>query len=401
MKAIITVGLEFGDEGKGLATDHHAAPYGADALVVRFNGGAQAGHTVLTPDGRRHVFSHVGAGAFTGAATYLSRFFVCHPMLLQRELAALRALGAAPRILVDRACMVTTPFDVMVNQALEAARGSGRHGSCGLGFGETIEREEVGGIALRAGALVDEGRLLARLRRIRVEYLPRRLSALGIDALPAAARDDGLIERFVDDLRRFVAAVELVDLRVLREQRALLFEGAQGLLLDMDRGHFPHVTRSSTGLTNVLALAREAGLTDLDVSYVSRCYATRHGAGPMRHELAEPPFPGLVDRTNEANRWQGRLRYGWLDVDWIARAVRTDLADARNLRVRAEWIVTWMDRVEGALPYVVDGRRVAGTGESLAAALAARAGIVPTRLAFGETRDAIVEGPGACTALVA
>ena len=287
--------------------------------------------------------------------------------------------------------MVTTPFDVMVNQALEAARGNGRHGSCGLGFGETIEREEVGGIALRAGELADEDRLVARLRRIRDEYLPRRLAALGLHAVPAAARDEALVERFAEDARGFLDAVELTDARVLREGRALVFEGAQGLALDMDRGHFPHVTRSSTGLTNVLTLARETGITGLDVSYVTRCYATRHGAGPMRHELAAPPLPTLVDRTNETNRWQGRLRYGWLDVDEIARAVRIDLADARDLDVDAEWVVTWMDHVDRSIGYVVRGRPVTGTGPSLVRALGARSAIGRARLALGETRELVVD----------
>ena len=79
--ARVVIGAQFGDEGKGRLTAHHVVEVGDDAIVVRFNGGAQAGHTVVAPDGRRHVFSHVGSGALTGAATYLSRFFVANPIL--------------------------------------------------------------------------------------------------------------------------------------------------------------------------------------------------------------------------------------------------------------------------------------------------------------------------------
>ena len=96
--AYAVIGANFGDEGKGLATDALAADLmsrGLDPVVVRSNGGAQAGHTVET-QGRRHVFHHVGSGAFPGARTHLSRFFVAHPALLQRELQELRPLLPAP-----------------------------------------------------------------------------------------------------------------------------------------------------------------------------------------------------------------------------------------------------------------------------------------------------------------
>ena len=87
--ARVVIGAQFGDEGKGQAVAGEAAAAGGDGIVVRYNGGAQAGHTVVTPDGRRHVFSHVGSGAFSGAATFLSRWFVSHPMLFLKEQAAL------------------------------------------------------------------------------------------------------------------------------------------------------------------------------------------------------------------------------------------------------------------------------------------------------------------------
>jgi adenylosuccinate synthase len=400
-RARVIIGSGFGDEGEGLATDFYAAPYGRDALVVRFNGGAQAGHTVVTADGRRHVFSHVGAGTLTGATTFLSRFFVCHPMLLREELEALRALGSRARILTDRDCMVTTPFDVMINQAVEAARGRRIHGTCGLGFGETIEREEKGRIALRAGDLGCPDRVAGTLRQIRDAYMPRRLAALGVGETPDVARDEAVIDRFIEDARLFSRLVRVTDSRVLGSGPELVFEGAQGLLLDMDRGHFPHVTRSNTGLRNVFAIAHEAGLEALDVSYATRVYATRHGAGPMRHELAHPPFPALEDRTNTANRWQGRLRYGLLDVEQLSRAVLADLADAGNMQVNHEWFLTWMDRVEGLLPYVVDGRTVEGTGESLASALSRRTATRRLRFSFGETRATVVDGTAAPLAKLA
>ena len=178
--AHVVIGANFGDKGKGLVTDHLAASLGAGTLVVRFNGGAQAGHTVQTPDGRRHVFHHIGAGAFAGAATYLSRYLHANPLLLADELAALRSLGVEPAYTVDPDAWLTTPFDMMVNQMAEEARGRARHGSCGLGINETVTRSEHQRFATRVRDLADVDRLSARLATIRDDYVPGRLAALGI-----------------------------------------------------------------------------------------------------------------------------------------------------------------------------------------------------------------------------
>ncbi|MEO7691538.1 MAG: adenylosuccinate synthetase, partial [Sphingomonas sp.] len=136
------IGACYGDEGKGRTVDAIAHRLGAGTVVVRSNGGAQAGHTVVAPSGARHVFHQLGSGAFAGAATHFSRFMVSHPMMLGEEVRAVAALGGAIAITADPRGYVTTPWDMMVNQAIEMARGGARHGSCGLGFGETVLRCE-------------------------------------------------------------------------------------------------------------------------------------------------------------------------------------------------------------------------------------------------------------------
>jgi adenylosuccinate synthase len=263
------IGANFGDEGKGLATDALAADLmmrGDDPVVVRSNGGAQAGHTVET-QGRRHVFHHVGSGAFTGARTHLSRFFVAHPMLLLRELEELRPLlPGSPHISIDPRAQVTTPWDVFLNQAIEAARGASRHGSCGVGFGETLERVSKG-VTLTAADLASPD-LADRLIAIRDGWTGARLEALGIADHPEVLRNrdalwsDGLLERFVQDARLFAGLVPARSDAELGSE-TLLFEGAQGLMLDMDLGVMPHLTRSNTGLRNMLAIAEEAGIGEI------------------------------------------------------------------------------------------------------------------------------------------
>ena len=108
-------------------------------LVIRFNGGAQAGHTVTSPEGIRHVFSHFGSGTLAGASTYLSKYFIVNPILFNREYDVLIKKGIVPRVYVSPECIVTTPFDMMINQVIEKRRDGDRHGSCGYGIFETIK----------------------------------------------------------------------------------------------------------------------------------------------------------------------------------------------------------------------------------------------------------------------
>ncbi|HUM94418.1 MAG TPA: adenylosuccinate synthetase, partial [Candidatus Competibacter sp.] len=307
--AQVVIGAQFGDEGKGRMIDDYAAQVGGDGLVIRFNGGAQAGHTVVTPEGLRHVFSHVGSGAFVGAATFLSRFFVSHPMLFLKEIEILATKGVHPEVYVDPQSPVTTPYDMMINQIVERERGADRHGSCGIGFGETIERNLMSAYALTVADLADAAALAAKLDAIRRDYAPLRLARLGFADSFRRNGDlflsDAILRHYVDDTERFLRLATVANLETATRGRQLLFEGAQGLLLDQDHGFFPYVTRSNTGLRNVLALAAELDLAELEVTYVTRPYTTRHGAGPLPHELPEKPYPSIVDATNIPNDWQG------------------------------------------------------------------------------------------------
>ena len=391
-KAVIGAG--YGDEGKGLMTDALVAPYGAAATVVRYNGGAQAGHTVTLADGRRHVFHHVGSGAFAGAATFLSRFFVANPILLASEIADLAAIGVHPRIAIDPDAPVTTPFDMMINQIAERARGKGRHGSCGLGFGETLERNLRPEFALTVRQLKD-GELPSRLSSIRRSWAPERLTRLGLwpigDEDMALLNDDAIIEHWLEDAAAFLDAVAISEAARLREAEIIVFEGAQGLLLDQDRGAFPHVTRSNTGLKNVLTLAYEIGIGRLDAYYVSRSYATRHGAGPLAHELPGPPSADVVDATNIVNPWQGALRFGMLDLAILQRAVASDLSDAARAttRVSHSLAMTCLDQVGPAISYFENGRLRQTSAEALAARAAHAVAATALVTSFGPTRDTL------------
>lgn len=359
------IGANFGDEGKGLATDALAADLmgrGLDPLVVRSNGGAQAGHTVQT-QGRRHVFHHVGSGAFTGARTHLSQFFVAHPMLLLRELEELRSLlPGVPEISIDPRAQVTTPWDVFLNQAAEAGRGADRHGSCGVGFGETLERVDRGHPLTVADLAASD--LADRLVAIRDGWVPGRLAALGVTEHPMvrvnqdALWSDALLDRFVQDARLLATLVPTRNDAEIGSE-TVLFEGAQGLMLDMDLGVMPHLTRSNTGLRNMIAISEAAGIEEIRPLYMTRAYMTRHGAGSLLHEGEDLSWAKVVDHTNLPNSWQGSLRLAPLDLDETARFIRRDLAVAEEARVRVSpgIGVTCLDQLRGDATLVQEGQR--------------------------------------------
>lgn len=374
-RAIAVIGAHYGDEGKGLVVDRLARELRAP-LVVRFNGGAQAGHTVETADGRRHVFSHIGAGTFAGAATFLSRYFVSHPYIFLREMRELEALGVAPAIFVDPASPLTTPYEALINQAIETARGGARHGSCGVGFGETLEREEKG-LSITVGDLDDIDRLSARLRILRTEHAPARLAALGVapdEAMRSDLADAELCERFVETALAFRRQVELVEPARLAGHD-IVFEGAQGLLLDQDLGAFPHVTRSRTGLPNAVSLAPAFSIDSLEAFYVTRTYITRHGAGPLAGELSSAPYIGVVDRTNRPNPFQGSLRFAHACPNLTLTTIRRDLERVGG-GTDVSLAVTCLDQVNGpVLCHGADGltaREASQFVRALAAPLGAR-----------------------------
>ncbi len=318
------IGANYGDEGKGLVTDYLSTDR---TLVVRFNGGAQAGHTVVTPEGRRHVFHHFGAGCFRGAGTLLSRHFIVNPLLWAREFDGETLRGVRKVLYVDPRCRVTTPLDMMLNALVEQKRGDQRHGSCGVGINETVTRCEHEAYRLTV-------RDLTRLPLKDIvdrcyAYAGFRAQRHGV-TLPSLTEVDAVFMRWDEDARRFVRANVLVDdVDLLAEHPDVVFEGAQGLRLDEHAPGFPHVTRSRTGLTNVVELLQEAGRTEpLDVTYVTRTYVTRHGAGPLHGERDGHPYGWTGPETNVENEHQGKLRYAYLHTPDLLAAIRSDVVSA-------------------------------------------------------------------------
>jgi adenylosuccinate synthase len=306
---VIVVDLGYGDSGKGTVVDWLCSRPGAGVhAVVRFNGGAQAAHNVVTADGRHHTFAQFGAGTFTpGVRTHLSRFVLVDPLALAAEAAHLAKAGVASPldlVTVDRDALLTTPYHQAANRARERARGAARHGSCGMGIGETARYAlEFPADAPRAGDCAAPRRLATRLRMLR-DWLR---SEFGTDASVPPVAD------VCAAFGAFAGGVTLVGgTHVTRLLRAgpVVFEGAQGILLDEWHGFHPYTTWSTTTFGNADALLAEAGQAATRLG-VARCYLTRHGPGPL---VTEDPTLELPDRYNRCNEWQGPFRTGHFDA---------------------------------------------------------------------------------------
>lgn len=346
MRAKVVIGANYGDEGKGLLTDYLVHKYNAD-VVVRFNGGAQAGHTVVTPGGRRHIFSHFSSGSFLGAATYLSKFFVINPILFFNEIGKLESLRLKPKVMIDPRCFVTTPYDMLLNHIAEKNRGNKKHGSCGIGFGETIQRNNIQDFSLSYEQLRYPQTVRYKLDLIRNVYFWQRCRELNVEPSENQIRlvqDENIFVRFLSDCDKMFKMCEFAYFNTLLRAKQVVFEGAQGLLLDQDYGDFPHVTRSNTGLKNVVEICEENYLHKLDVTYVTRCYLTRHGAGPLPGEVEKLQSVNVKDNTNIPNPFQDKLRFADLDLVQLDRGITFDLLYAKKIDTDVSIAITCLDQ---------------------------------------------------------
>jgi adenylosuccinate synthase len=345
MQASVVIGANWGDEGKGLMTDYLCRLHKAD-LVVRFNGGAQAGHTVVTPEGRRHVFNHIGSGYYAGVPTYLSEYFILNPIIFRREIEELN-VPKNYAIYASRICHLTTYWDMLANRCLEQLRGGKAHGSCGCGINETIERDRYFVSLLYKDWLSETFRdtpvILDSIAEFWRESLIVAKKAYHVDKLPewvadAFSRKSEINRKFREDLNFMFNRIEETNFYTGRwdDFEYVVFEGAQGLGLDQFYGNYPYVTSSNTGMRNILEMQRNGNITggenfEIDeIVYVSRTYETRHGRDPDFKGCAELSEK-VRDTTNVPNEWQGTIQFKELSYVAMGRRIMLDIA-ANNLR---------------------------------------------------------------------
>lgn len=302
MTHVIVAGMGYGDEGKGSIVEYLCSR-GSVSTVVKFNGGPQAGHRAVMMDGREHTFSQWGAGTFRGVPTFHSRYVALDPMAMEPEADHLIKEGVPNPyrlITVDPNCLIVTPFHKGVNRYLEREREDKRHGSCGMGHGVAVGHSlQYPTEALRVADIIDgtmEKKLKLQQKRF-VWYLEEYTS----------------LAKIRDYYYMWLGEIKVSDPNYLKNQAEvgnIVFEGAQGVLLDEWYGFHPYTTWSTTTFQNAIILLAENKLTATKLG-VLRAYATRHGVGPFITEdrLSYPTY-----EHNEYNEWQGPFRLGHFDA---------------------------------------------------------------------------------------
>lgn len=390
MKIHIIIGKNYGDEGKGLAVDYFAKKAkmrGDSVLVVRHNGGAQAGHTVDRRNGR-FIFHQLSSGSFLGADTLWAKTFLPDLYKIEEERQEFReSFGISPNIFTEGDCRLVLIDDVLVNMAAETVRGKKRHGSCGMGINEAVNRCEDRSYAVYLkdilGQTAEETAL--RMRDIRKNYLPLRLNKLGLSLSEAGEygellQEDSILLTVAEQMHRAAENIRLVDFS--SERRAdreyyvrshygeVIFEGAQGLLLDNDRREFyPHTTPSKTGCKNPMDFCK-AYLPgeEPEIVYVTRSYVTRHGNGPLPFEIVDELFTKqIVDHTNIPNDWQGSLRFGCHERgEAFFKYIKEDLAGI-DIPYTCSLMVTHLNETEGRLLFEENPMEIADFVEEMQA----------------------------------
>jgi adenylosuccinate synthase len=347
----VVIGTQWGDEGKGKIVDwltDHARG------VVRFQGGHNAGHTLVI-GGRRTVLHLIPSGILRErVACYIGNGVVLSPQALLEEVEALEGAGAdvASRLKISEACPLILPYHVALDQAREAAKGAGKIGTTGRGIGPAYE-DKVARRAIRLQDLFFRERFAAKLGEV-LDFHNFVLKNYFRGAVVDFHETLDASLAFAERIRPMVADVPRLLYEAQRAGHNLLFEGAQGTLLDVDHGTYPYVTSSNCVAG---AAAAGAGIGPQSLHYVlgiTKAYTTRVGSGPFPTELEDEVGRQLASRGNEFGSTTGRARRcGWFDAAALKRSIQ--LNGVSGLCVTKLDVLDGMERVRLGVGYRMNG----------------------------------------------
>ncbi len=321
MANVVVVGAQWGDEGKGKIVDWLSER--AD-VIARFQGGHNAGHTLVI-DGKVFKLSLLPSGIVRGGKlSVIGNGVVLDPWALLAEIATLRGQGVSvtpETLMIAENTPLILPVHGELDRAREGQAGVARIGTTGRGIGPAYE-DKVGRRVIRVADLADPATLELRIGRLLTHHNALR-AGLGLDPVDAAALKTGLLE-IAPQLLPYAAPVWKVMLEARRTGKRILFEGAQGALLDVDFGTYPYVTSSNT-LAGMAAAGTGLGPTAIDfVLGIVKAYATRVGEGPFPTELHDATGQRLGERGHEFGTVTGRKRRcGWFDAVLVRQTCAT------------------------------------------------------------------------------
>jgi adenylosuccinate synthase len=353
-KNVVVIGTQWGDEGKGkivdLLTDRASA-------VVRFQGGHNAGHTLVI-DGEKTILHLIPSGILrVGVRCLIGNGVVLSPTALLEEIRMLEANGvpARDRLSISASCALILPYHIALDQARELARGNKAIGTTGRGIGPAYE-DKVSRRGIRLGEMLDSKHFAQRLGEV-MEYhnfaLKNYFKTEPVDyqrVLDAALAQAEQIAPLVDDVPGILH-------KLRAEGKSVMFEGAQGALLDIDHGTYPYVT-SSTTTAGGAASGSGVGPRALDyVLGIVKAYTTRVGAGPFPTELFDDDGRHLGEKGHEFGATTGRQRRcGWLDVVALRRSL--EINSVTGMCITKLDVLDGMETVKICVAYKLDGKEI-------------------------------------------
>ena len=353
-KNVVVIGTQWGDEGKGkvvdLLTDRAAA-------VARFQGGHNAGHTLVI-DGETTVLHLIPSGILReNVLCLIGNGVVLSPSALLEELEMLEKAGvpARERLRISESCPLILPYHIALDQARELARGKKAIGTTGRGIGPAYE-DKVSRRGLRLGELMDPAHFTERLREV-MEYhnfaLQHYFKADPVDY--QRVLDEALAQG--EQIAPMVADIPGLLHRMRREGKDIMFEGAQGALLDIDHGTYPYVT-SSTTTAGGAASGSGIGPRHLDyVLGIVKAYTTRVGAGPFPTELFDEVGNHLGEKGHEFGATTGRQRRcGWLDTVALRRSL--DINSVTGMCITKLDVLDGLETLKLAVSYTLNGEQI-------------------------------------------
>ena len=352
-KNVVVIGTQWGDERKGKVVDwltEHAQG------VVRFQGGHNAGHTLVIGD-KKTVLRLIPSGVLRpNVRVYIGNGVVLSPQALLQEIGELEAAGVElrSRLAISPACPLVLPYHVALDQAREAAMGETRIGTTGRGIGPAYE-DKIARRALRVQDLFYPERFASKLEAVLDYHNFVLVNYFKSSVVSLRETLDGTLA-IADHIKPMVADVAALIQKARRDGESLLFEGAQGSLLDIDHGTYPYVT-SSNCLAGAAAPGSGIGPQLLDyVLGIVKAYTTRVGTGPFPTELADATGAGLAKRGNEFGSVTGRpRRCGWLDMPALKRSVQLNGVD--GLAITKLDVLDGMPLIRICTAYTVAGSR--------------------------------------------
>lgn len=357
MPAIVLVGLQWGDEGKGKITDFYA---GKADCVIRFQGGNNAGHTVVVHK-KKYKFHLIPSGAVRGKKIIIGNGVVVDPEVLLQEIEMLREHNIEPDLVVSERAHVIMPYHRILDGAQEAFFGSKKIGTTGRGIGPCYA-DKIARHGIRMGDIVDEKAFKERLEEV-MPLKQAMLTALGEEKINA----EKIFETYASygkKLKQYVRDTTVIIHSLLDKEKTVLFEGAQGCMLDIDFGTYPYVT-SSHPVSGGVSLGIGISPNKIDtIIGVLKAYTTRVGMGPMPTELTDETGEHLAEKGNEYGTTTGRKRRcGWLDGVIASYACRLNGVD--EIAITKLDVLDGLEKVKICTAYDCEGKEIKNFPSSL------------------------------------